>query len=66
MLYSTYAFLAQHWMPWAVYAYVWGLLFTANMINKEVRHIKKEKIASSINNFFVAQSFIYVYVFCIF
>ncbi len=36
MLYSTYAILAQHWVPWAVLIYVWGLLFTSNMIKKEV------------------------------
>jgi hypothetical protein len=36
MLYGSYAFLAQHWAPWAVLAFVWGVIFASNMARKEV------------------------------
>lgn len=42
MLYGSYAVLAQHWVPWAVLVYVWSLLFTSNMVNKEISFRKKE------------------------
>ncbi len=31
MLYSSYALLAQHWIPWVILAYFWTALFLVNM-----------------------------------
>jgi protein-S-isoprenylcysteine O-methyltransferase Ste14 len=35
MIYSSYALLAQHWIPWAILAWVWIELFMVNMLMKE-------------------------------
>lgn len=35
MLYSAYAFLVQHWLPWLILAWIWLALFLVNMLNKE-------------------------------
>lgn len=35
MLYGAYAVLVQHWLPWAVLAWVWGGVFLPNMLAKE-------------------------------
>jgi len=32
MLYSAYALLVQHWIPWAILAYFWTTLFLVNML----------------------------------
>ena len=37
MLYAAYALLARHWAPWAVLAFVWGLLFLPSMVVMEAR-----------------------------
>eukprot|EP00735_Rhodelphis_limneticus_P009192 TRINITY_DN25_c0_g1::TRINITY_DN25_c0_g1_i1::g.14764::m.14764 TRINITY_DN25_c0_g1::TRINITY_DN25_c0_g1_i1::g.14764 ORF type:complete len:296 (-),score=55.33,DUF1295/PF06966.7/0.0012,Steroid_dh/PF02544.11/7.8e+03,Steroid_dh/PF02544.11/0.0075 TRINITY_DN25_c0_g1_i1:231-1061(-) len=42
MLYGTYAYVAQHPAPWAILAYIWGLLFARNMFAKEASLRKKE------------------------
>eukprot|EP00743_Colponemidia_sp_Colp-15_P001745 GILK01001905.1.p1 GENE.GILK01001905.1~~GILK01001905.1.p1 ORF type:complete len:280 (-),score=37.02 GILK01001905.1:117-956(-) len=42
MLYSAYALLAGHWLPWFVYAYVWGLLFWNNMAVKDASLKRKD------------------------
>eukprot|EP00455_Lapot_gusevi_P053360 TRINITY_DN830_c0_g1_i1.p1 TRINITY_DN830_c0_g1~~TRINITY_DN830_c0_g1_i1.p1 ORF type:complete len:264 (+),score=87.75 TRINITY_DN830_c0_g1_i1:52-792(+) len=42
MLYSTYAILAQHIVPWIVLTYVWILLFLTNMVYKDISLSKKE------------------------
>jgi protein-S-isoprenylcysteine O-methyltransferase Ste14 len=35
MLYAAYAILVGHWIPWAVLAWVWIVLFRTNMLMKE-------------------------------
>lgn len=35
MIYASYALLVGHWIPWAILAWVWTMLFTVNMLNKE-------------------------------
>lgn len=35
MLYAAYAVLAQHWLPWAILAWVWLGIFLPNMLAKE-------------------------------
>lgn len=35
MLYGSFALLAQHWLPWAVLAWVWLGVFVPNMLRKE-------------------------------
>ena len=35
MLYGSFALLAGHWLPWAVLANVWILVFLPNMLRKE-------------------------------
>jgi len=35
MLYAAYALLVRHWIAWAVLAWVWGLVFSANIARKE-------------------------------
>ncbi len=35
MLYGAYALLVQHWIPWAILAWVWLGVFLVNMLNKE-------------------------------
>ncbi|MFC1706959.1 DUF1295 domain-containing protein [Planctomycetota bacterium] len=35
MLYAAYALLVQHWIPWAILAWVWGNVFLTNMVMKE-------------------------------
>ncbi len=32
MLYSAYALLVQHWIPWVILAYFWTTLFLVNML----------------------------------
>ena len=44
MLYSAYAVLAQHWLPWTVDIGVWLLLFVTNMVAKEESLRKKVSI----------------------
>jgi protein-S-isoprenylcysteine O-methyltransferase Ste14 len=35
MVYTSYALLAQHWLPWIVLAYWWLSVFLVNMIMAE-------------------------------
>lgn len=35
MVYGSYALLARHWLPWAILAFVWGVLFLPNMLMKD-------------------------------
>lgn len=35
MIYGSFAALAGHWIPWAVLAWVWGGIFSANIARKE-------------------------------
>lgn len=35
MLYSAYALLVGHWIPWVILFWVWGGLFLTNMLMKE-------------------------------
>lgn len=35
MLYGAYALLVQHWIPWAILAWVWTGIFLVNMLMKE-------------------------------
>jgi protein-S-isoprenylcysteine O-methyltransferase Ste14 len=36
MLYGSFALLVGHWLPWVVLAWVWGMLFSTNIVMKEV------------------------------
>ena len=36
MLYGAYALIVQHWIPWAILAWVWISIFLVNMVHKEV------------------------------
>lgn len=36
MIYGSFALLVGHWLPWLVLAWVWGAVFTTNMVMKEV------------------------------
>ena len=35
MLYGSFAWIANHWLPWAVLAWVWTAAFIPNMLRKE-------------------------------
>ena len=35
MLYASFALVASHWIPWVVLGWVWGFLFSTNMVLKE-------------------------------
>jgi hypothetical protein len=35
MIYGSFALMVWHWLPFLVLAWVWGGLFTVNMIMKE-------------------------------
>jgi protein-S-isoprenylcysteine O-methyltransferase Ste14 len=35
MIYGAYAALARHWLPWAILAFVWIVLFLPNMLMKD-------------------------------
>ncbi len=35
MLYGSFALIVQHWLPWAILAWVWGNFFLTNMVMKE-------------------------------
>lgn len=35
MIYGSFAMIVQHWLPWAILAWVWINLFTVNMLMKE-------------------------------
>lgn len=35
LIYGSFAALAGHWIPWAVLAWVWGGVFSANIARKE-------------------------------
>ena len=35
MLYSAYAMIVQHWIPWAILAWVWIGVFLINILRKE-------------------------------
>jgi protein-S-isoprenylcysteine O-methyltransferase Ste14 len=35
MLYASFALLAEHWLPWAVLAWVWTGVFLPNILGKE-------------------------------
>ena len=35
MIYASFALLIQHWLPWLVLAWVWGLVFLPGMVMKE-------------------------------
>lgn len=35
MIYSSFAVVAGHWLPWAVLAWVWLFLFVPNMLRKD-------------------------------
>jgi len=35
LLYASFAWLADHWLPWAVLAWVWASVFVPNMLRKE-------------------------------
>lgn len=41
MLYSAYAIMAQHWLPWVIDLSVWFGLFASNMLLKDVSLRKK-------------------------
>ena len=36
MLYASYALIVQHWIPWAILAWVWIGVFLVNILQKEV------------------------------
>lgn len=42
LLYSAYAVLAQHWLPWTVYGTFWTLIFGSNMCVKDASLASKE------------------------
>jgi protein-S-isoprenylcysteine O-methyltransferase Ste14 len=35
LLYSAYAILVQHWLPWVILGLIWSLVFLPNMVMKE-------------------------------
>ena len=35
MLYASYAMIVQHWIPWAILAWVWIGVFLVNILQKE-------------------------------
>ena len=35
MLYASYALIVQHWVSWAILAWVWIGVFLVNMLQKE-------------------------------
>jgi protein-S-isoprenylcysteine O-methyltransferase Ste14 len=35
LIYGSFCLLAQHWLPWAVCAYVWLAIFLPNMLRKD-------------------------------
>jgi protein-S-isoprenylcysteine O-methyltransferase Ste14 len=35
MLYASFALVAGHWIPWVILGWVWGVLFSTNMVLKE-------------------------------
>ena len=35
MLYGSYALIVQHWIPWAILAWVWIAVFLVNILQKE-------------------------------
>ena len=37
MIYASFAFVAAHWLPWLVLAWVWGGVFLPNMLRKDAR-----------------------------
>ncbi|KAM7458264.1 hypothetical protein BLSTO_00974 [Blastocystis sp. subtype 1] len=37
MIYSSYALLANHWLPWLILLYVWSSVFATRIITKEKR-----------------------------
>jgi protein-S-isoprenylcysteine O-methyltransferase Ste14 len=37
MVYSGFAAMVPHWIPWAILAYIWTQLFLVNMLVKEAR-----------------------------
>jgi protein-S-isoprenylcysteine O-methyltransferase Ste14 len=36
MIYASFAMLVDHWLPWAVLAFVWSVLFGKNILMKEL------------------------------
>ena len=41
MIYSSFAILSQHYIPWLIYTYIWGLVFVSNWALKEESYKKK-------------------------
>lgn len=37
LIYASFAMLVQHWLPWLVLAWVWGLVFAPSLVAKEHR-----------------------------
>ncbi|CBK22477.2 uncharacterized protein [Blastocystis hominis] len=37
LIYSSYALLSNHWLPWIILFYVWGTVFATRIITKEKR-----------------------------
>lgn len=37
MIYASFAMLVQHWLPWLVLVWVWGLVFAPSLVLKERR-----------------------------
>lgn len=35
LVYAAYALLVQHWLPWLILAFIWGGLFSVNILMKE-------------------------------
>tara|TARA_B100000700_G_scaffold263554_1_gene300773 strand:+ start:341 stop:1099 length:759 start_codon:yes stop_codon:yes gene_type:complete len=42
MIYSSYALLSQHHIPWYILGYIWSILFARNIIKKEESLKKKD------------------------
>ena len=42
MIYSSYALLSQHHIPWFILGYIWSILFLRNIIKKEESLKKKD------------------------
>lgn len=42
MLYASFAIVTGYWLSWAILFFVWGSLFTANMIIKDYNSLMKK------------------------
>ena len=43
MLYASYAMIVQHWIPWAILAWVWIGVFLVNILQKEASMSRYEE-----------------------